>query len=111
MGIPVADNLSLFDPVSPPATAIRQLFLLVLAITGAIFVLVEGLLIYCVFRFRHRPTDPATEPPQMYGSKPIEVAWTVAPLLIVFVLFLVVVRTIAEVRQDEPPPGALKVTV
>ena len=36
----------------------------------------------------------------MYGSRPIEVAWTVAPVLIVFVLFLIVIRSVAEVRQD-----------
>lgn len=31
-----ADNLSVFDPVSPPANSIRDLFVLVLAVTGAI---------------------------------------------------------------------------
>src|SRR5437899_1088885 len=33
-------NLSIFDPVSPPAESIRSLSVLVLAITGAIFVVV-----------------------------------------------------------------------
>jgi len=51
------------------------------------------------------------EPPQTYGSRPIEVAWTVAPVLIVFVLFLIVVRSVAEVRQNDPPPSAVRVTV
>ncbi len=35
-----SENLSIFDPVSPPAESIRSLSSLVLAITGAIFVLV-----------------------------------------------------------------------
>jgi cytochrome c oxidase subunit 2 len=51
------------------------------------------------------------EPPQLYGSSPIEVAWTVGPVLIVFVLFLVVIRTVFEVRRDDMPKDALHVRV
>ena len=35
------------------------------------------------------------EPPQVYGSNQIEAAWTVIPLLIVFVLVGVTARVIA----------------
>src|SRR4051812_20878894 len=62
-------NLSMFDPVSPPAESIRNLSVLVFAIIGFIFIVVEGILLYCVFRFRHRGESSATEPPQVYGSK------------------------------------------
>lgn len=106
-----AENLSILDPVSPQAASIRDLFLLLLSITGAIFVIVEVMLLLCIIRFRRRPGD-TTEPPQIYGSKPIEVAWTLAPVIIVFVLFMVVYRTSAEVRRVGPPPeNALKVRV
>lgn len=93
-------NLSIFDPASPPAESIHYLSILVLAITGAIFVVVESILIYSLIRFRRRYTPGASEPPQVYGSKPIEIAWTAAPALIVFVLTLVVARTEWEVRVD-----------
>lgn len=105
------DSLSVFDPASPPADAIRSLFYLVLAVTGVIFVLVEGTLVYCIVRFRRREPADTREPPQIYGSQPIEVAWTLAPLLTVFVLFLVVLRTVVDIRRDEPPAGALQITV
>ena len=45
-------NLSIFDPVSPPAESIHYLSILVLAITGGIFLVVEGVLIYSLLRFR-----------------------------------------------------------
>jgi cytochrome c oxidase subunit 2 len=45
-----------------------------------------------------------TEPPQVYGSKPIEIAWTAAPALVVFVLVLVTTRTIWEVNVPPPHP-------
>lgn len=91
---------SVFDTVSPPADAIRDLFYLVTAITGFILLLVGGMLIYCIMRFRQRKSDRG-EPPQIYGSQPIELAWTVAPLLTVFVLLMVVIRTVAATRRPD----------
>jgi cytochrome c oxidase subunit 2 len=99
-----AENLSIFDPASPPAASIRDLSVLVLAITGAIFVLVEGVLIYSLLYFRRRHTAGAGEPPQVYGSQPIEIAWTAAPALVVFVIMLVVARTLGELHKPEELP-------
>jgi cytochrome c oxidase subunit 2 len=114
-----AQNLSIFDTASPSAESIRRLSVLVLAITAFIFVVVEGILFYSIIRFRvvarsgdratagdHRATTgiTTTEPPQVYGSKPIEIAWTAAPALIVFVLVLVTARTIWEVNVPPPQP-------
>ena len=113
-GAVAAQDLSIFHPASPPAESIRSLFVLVLAITAGIFLLVEGVLIYSIVRFRRTPPG-AKEPPQVYGSMPIEIAWTVAPMLIVFLLALILIRTEFEVRvnPDTPPPGSkpLYVTV
>jgi cytochrome c oxidase subunit 2 len=95
-----AENLSIFDPVSPSGESIRSLAYFVLAVTGVIFLLVEGILLYSVYRFRHGPPKGANEPPQVYGSKPIEIAWTSAPGLVVFVLILVITRTLWEVKVD-----------
>src|SRR5438874_1893469 len=97
-------NLSIFDPVSPPAESIRNLSVFVYAIIGFIFVVVEGILLYSVFRFRSRGESSGTEPPQVYGSKPIEIAWTAAPTLVVFLLVLVITRTLWEVNRDAPEP-------
>jgi cytochrome c oxidase subunit II len=88
---------SIFDPASPQAEAIRNLSILVLAITGFIFVVVEGVLVYVVIRFRSHANDTTSEPPQFYGSKPIEIAWTAAPAIIVFILALVTTRTLWQV--------------
>ncbi|HEX4142007.1 MAG TPA: cytochrome c oxidase subunit II [Pirellulales bacterium] len=102
-----SENLSIFAPASPSAASIRELALLVLAITALIFVVVEGVLFYCTWRFRRRSdSDTDAEPPQIYGSKPIEVAWTVAPALIVFTLVLVTTRTMWEVEIPQPAPAA-----
>ena len=108
-------NLSIFSPASPPAQSIHNLAILVCAISGFIFVVVEGVLFYSIFRFRRRKSDTASEPPQVYGSMPIEIAWTAAPVLIVVVIVLVTARTMWEVdiSPPSPKPGdhALFVTV
>jgi cytochrome c oxidase subunit II len=102
---------NIFEPRSTPADSIYRAALLALAVCAAIFVTVVILLIYAIVRFRRRPGDDASEPPQIYGSNQIELAWTVLPILIVVVLILVTARTIADVEDYPQPPDALKVTV
>src|SRR4029077_1829809 len=102
---------NIFKPLSTPAQAIYEVSLLVLAICAGIFLVVAGLLTYTLFRFRQRPGDEGHEPPQVYGSNQIELAWTVIPIVIVFVLFLATARTIFDVQGAVPPADALNVTV
>jgi cytochrome c oxidase subunit 2 len=79
---------NIFRPESTPADSIFRLSLLILSITGVIFLIVFSLLVYSVARFRGRGGDEGREPPQVYGSNQVELAWTVIPVLIVLVLFL-----------------------
>ena len=108
----LAQSLSIFDPASPSASSIVNLAILTLAVAGLIFLVVEGVLLYSVWRFRDIPSDQAPgdeqpgEPPQVYGSMPIEVAWTAAPTMIVFFLVLVTTRTLWEVEPNLPQPAA-----
>jgi cytochrome c oxidase subunit II len=101
------ENVSTLDPSAPAAASIRFLFFLSLAISAFILAIVWGVLFYSLARFRRRrkasgETIPEAElePPQVYGSLPIELAWTVAPALIVFLFILVIVRTELEVRAS-----------
>ncbi len=101
----------IFAPVSTPALMIRDLAWLVVAICAAIFTLVGGLLAYAVIRFRARPGDPDREPAQVYGSRPIELAWTIVPTIIVFILFLATARSILDLQKESAPEGWLTVEV
>ncbi|HEY2883457.1 MAG TPA: cytochrome c oxidase subunit II transmembrane domain-containing protein, partial [Pirellulales bacterium] len=115
------ENLSTLDPASPPTESIRYLFIFVTAISAFILAIVWGVLFYSLIRFRRRKAQndstadaaAASEPPQVYGSLPIEIAWTVAPGLIVLILGLVIVRTELEVRANPHriPADALQVSV
>ena len=98
-----------FAPVSTPAHSIFGLSLFVLAVTAAIFVIVFSLLVYCVVRFGKRADDDGREPPQVYGSNQVELAWTVIPVLIVVVLFMATARVIASIQKAARPGNAVQV--
>ena len=102
---------SIFAPETTPAQWIVDLSMFVLAITGVIFVVVAGLLVYAVVRFRATRESADREPAQVYGSTRIELAWTVIPILIVVVLFLATARVIHAVQDAIKPANALDVTV
>jgi len=101
----------IFAPESTPAHSVHQLSLFILLITGVIFVLVFGLLAYAAVKFRRRPNDDGREPPQIYGSNQVELAWTVIPVLVVVVMFTTTARVIHAVQDAKRPSGAILVTV
>jgi cytochrome c oxidase subunit II len=104
------NGTNIFTPASTPAKLVAHLSGFVLAITGIIFVVVFTLLAYSVIKFRGRAEDAGREPPQVYGSTQIELAWTIIPILIVVVLFLATARVIHAVQDAPQPPGAIEVT-
>ena len=102
----------MFKPLASPGQQEKEVAMLTFAITGIIFVVVASLICYAIFRFRRKPGDDMhQEPAQVYGSNQIEVAWTVIPILIVFILVGVSARVIAGVQNASPPKDTLHVTI
>ena len=64
----------------------RQLNLFMWIFWAAVFVfiVVEGALVYIVFRYRRRPGDGI--PKQTHGNTKIEIAWTLAPAIVLAVV-------------------------
>ena len=71
-----------------------------------VFVLVEGVLLYAIFRFRGKPGDP--EPHQTHGNTTVEVIWTVIPALI---LAAIAVPTVRAIFQTNAIPGKDALTI
>jgi cytochrome c oxidase subunit 2 len=72
-----------------------------------VFVLVEGALLYSIFRFRGRPDDP--EPSQIHGNTTIEIVWTLIPALILAAIAVPTVKGIFDTNQT--PPDVMKIEV
>ncbi len=100
---------NIFKPESTPADSIFHLSLLVLAITGLIFLVVFILIVYSIVKYRRRDDGDHSEPPQVYGSNQVELAWTVIPVLIVLILFLATARVIHSVQDAAQPPTSMRV--
>jgi cytochrome c oxidase subunit II len=108
-----SSSTSIFAPAGTPAHSIFSLSMLVLSITAVIFLIVAGLLLYALLRYRHRANDANAdqEPAQIYGSNQIELSWTVIPVLIVVMLFLATARVILSTQDAPKPAASLDVTV
>lgn len=101
----VLDSLA---PEGPIAEDLAGLFWLVFWIATAVFVLVQGGLIYLLIRFRARKGDE-TEPKQIHGNAKLEVVWTIIPVLI---LAAIAVPTVQRVfKYTECAPDAYHVNV
>jgi cytochrome c oxidase subunit II len=72
-----------------------------------VFVLVEGALVYAIFRFRGKPGD--AEPEQVHGNTVVEIVWTVIPALILAVIAVPTVKAIF--KENETPKGGNVLTV
>jgi cytochrome c oxidase subunit II len=106
---PALSPTTLFSPVSTPAKSIFDLSLFVITVAAVIFAIVFSLLVYSIVRFRIKRDDDGNEPPQVYGSNQLELAWTVIPILIVVTLFMASARVIADIQKFSQPPGAIEV--
>lgn len=86
---------------SAQSVLIDNLFQVMLFISGAIFILVEGLLLLSVLRYRARKGDRGDGPP-IYGNATLELVWTLIPAIIVAVLsiYSFVVWSQIETRPD-----------
>jgi cytochrome c oxidase subunit 2 len=69
---------------------------------AVVFVLVEGALLYAIFRFRERPG--AVEPEQIHGNTKLEVVWTVIPAVILAFIAVPTVRTIFKTSMPAEHP-------
>lgn len=73
-----------------------------------VFVLVEGVLVYIVFKYRRRENQPT--PPQTHGSTKLEIAWTLIPAVILVFIAVPTVKTIF-ITQAAAAPGSLNIDV
>ncbi|GAB1422662.1 hypothetical protein MASR2M15_29010 [Anaerolineales bacterium] len=70
------------EQASVQAERTDGLFQVLMFLGGAIFMLVQGLLLFSIFRFRARAGDTSDGPPQ-HGNVTLEIVWTIIPIIIV----------------------------
>jgi len=87
------------EPQSPNADAIRASFGWVAIFTGAIFLLVQGSLLWFVVRYRRRRRLRTEDGAQVHGNTNLELAWTIAPVLILVAIGSFVFYKLPEIKD------------
>ncbi len=93
-----------FAPPSPVTVQGRDtegIYRFVFTIAAVIFLLVEGLILFAVLRYRR--TDD-TLPAQTHGNLFAEAAWTIVPAIIVISLFFLSINVQNKVEARSPNP-------
>jgi cytochrome c oxidase subunit 2 len=85
---------------SPNANEIASLYKITLYIAAVVFVLVEGALVYSVYKFRAKKGAVAA---QIHGNTRLEIGWTVGAALILVVLTVV---TFIKLPSIVDPPNS-----
>lgn len=85
---------------SPNGRNIFNLYALISIPAILIFLLVEGLLLTIVIRFRRSRQPADYVPPQWHGNNLLEVTWTVIPLIIILTIAFL---SFLELRRDFDP--------
>jgi len=94
-------------PQGPNAKTISHLIDPVFWVAGVVFVLVEGMAVIFVIKYRDR--GGTQEPVQIHGNSRLEVGWTLIPAAI---LVAVAIPTIATIfKLSHKPAHAINVTV
>jgi cytochrome c oxidase subunit 2 len=92
---------SIFSSASREADAIQRLTIYFVVVALAILLIVIGLLIYIVIRFRAKPGDEG-EPKQFTGNKTVESIMIGVPTLLVIIFFVLSAKAMKAIL---PPPN------
>jgi cytochrome c oxidase subunit II len=91
--------VGIHENISTYGAQIDSLYFVVLIVTGIAFLLVEGILIYFLIRYRHREGHRAT---YIHGNRRVEILWTVIPGLMLFGLAVYQYSAWIQVKIDRP---------
>jgi cytochrome c oxidase subunit 2 len=112
-GVAAAANggFTLVQPASPNASHTQTAYYVILGFTSAIFVLVEGLLIVFVVKYRRRGRSREVEGAQVHGHTRLELIWTVIPVVILCVIGLVVFLELPNITDAPASTAPIHITV
>ena len=94
---------TILNPTGPVSVQEANLFWFILYVATFIFVLVEAVLIWSIFRYRERPNSPA--PRQIHGNNTIEIIWTVVPSIFLFAVLAGTIYTMFNIQNISSTNG------
>ena len=103
---------SAMQPASEIAQRLQDLFETIFWWAVAVFVIIQGALVVTVFKFRAgRRQDAVHSPKHVHGNTLVELAWTLAPAVVLVIIAVPTISTIWEVDLPTTDPDALVIEV
>jgi cytochrome c oxidase subunit II len=91
------------DSVTDSGSAINRIYWFLFGICAFIFLVVEGALVWFLFRSRRRRSlEHGRDAPQIHGNTRLEIIWTAIPLAIVVVIAAVAFASVPDVNANPP---------
>src|SRR5439155_15413482 len=90
--------------VTKQGRSVRGQYVIILWIAIAVFVVVEVAIVWAAIRYRQRPTDDESLPPQIHGNTLVEVIWFAVPFAIILYIFVPSIVTLRTVDAKEANP-------
>lgn len=97
-----------WQPAGPEARTIDNLQRPIFYIAGVVLVFVVGFVLFTVVKFRERPGHEAM-PKQVHGAPRLEIAWTLAPAVLLAAILVPTMNTIFDLAQKAPDPITINV--
>lgn len=100
---------STFDAKGEVARKQLELFWIIFGLGAIVFVVVGGALIYSAFRFRRRSEDYI--PSQVHGHTKLEVAWTIAPAIVLIGIAIPTLIVLFDISVEGAPDDVPRIEV
>jgi cytochrome c oxidase subunit 2 len=97
------------SPQGPDARQVDHLWNIVFPIATVIFFLVMGMIGFIIWKFRARSDEDA--PVQVHGSSKLEIAWTIAPALLLATVGVFTVVTVFDINRKAEGAEVVNVNV
>jgi cytochrome c oxidase subunit 2 len=111
IGVAVALSIDWF-PVAAATRAkpVDDLYDVLLIVSVPIFVIVEVVVLFSVWKFRMRPGEEFKDGPPIHGNTALEIIWTAVPALLIFGLVTYAFTVLRDIEAKKPRTMTVNVT-
>jgi cytochrome c oxidase subunit 2 len=97
-------------PATEQARAVTDLWTVFVIAAAGVAALVWGLITIALIRYRRGAAVAGTVPPQIHDAPRLEIAWTIAPIILVLVLFWLTLGTLDRIEARTPGRVTVDIT-
>lgn len=99
------------ESAGPNTARINDVYALIWWGAVIVFILVQGALVYAIFKFRGEPKTAHGRPVPVHGNNKLEIIWTVVPAVVLAIIAVPTLQIISELAEIPEGENVLRVDV